>query len=338
MAKRKKSLPGNSIDPQGFSELTSRFIRWMEVQNWSKVSIKTRRYYLNRFVEWCEERSIERPSEVTPEILERYKRHVHIYRKKDGKSLTIHSQRVVLTPAKTFFQWLFKNKLLLFNPAADMELPKRGKHLPKNVLTESETEVVLAQPDVSELMGLRNRAILETLYSTGMRRAELCNLQLYDIDAGRGLVMIRRGKGDKDRFVPIGERALKWIAKYVSDVRPIHIKNQSDGPLFVSYRGGPLKPDSVSKITKHYIGEANLGKQGSCHTFRHTSTTLMLEGGADVRYVQEMLGHAELSSTQIYTKVSIRKLKEVYEKTHPAGKGKASFWDASERKTKSGEG
>ncbi len=320
----KKTIPGDPKDPRGFHALVGKVIDWMQVQNWSEVTIKNRRFYLIRFVEWCDERGISRPSEVTKQVLERYKRHVHLYRKKDGKPLTIHSQRVVLAPVRTFFRWLSKHGYILSNPAAELELPKKERHLPKHILNADEAEKVLAQVNINQPMGVRNRAILETLYSTGIRRAELTNLHLYDIDMGRGIVQIRQGKGKKDRFIPIGDRALQWIDKYVRDVRPIHIEEPSDGPLFVSYRGGQLKPDSVSRIAKDAINRADLNKTGSCHIFRHTTATLMLEGGADVRHVQEMLGHEALTSTQIYTHVAVSKLKEVHEKTHPAGQPEAS--------------
>ena len=315
----KNDIPGNAKDPRGFPILVKKFVEWMQVQNRSETTIRYRRFHLIKFVQWCDERGIANPSEVTKQILERYKRHVHLYRKKNGKPLAIHSQRVVLAPLKTFFTWLAKQGLILSNPAIELELPKKERHLPKHVLSIDEVERVLAQVDVNTPMGIRNRAMLETLYSTGIRRAELTNLQLYDVDEGRGIVQVRQGKGKKDRFIPIGDRALGWINKYIREVRATHAKEQSTGPLFVSYRGGPLKPDTLSRIAKQYITQANLGKHGSCHIFRHTAATLMLEGGADVRYVQEQLGHEELSSTQVYTQVSIQKLKEVYEKTHPAG-------------------
>ncbi len=320
----KKKIPGNPKESRGFHALVSKFIEWMEVQNWSEVTIKNRRFHLIRFIEWCDERGISYPNEVTKPILDHYKRRVHLHRKKDGTQLTIHSQRVVLTPVRTFFRWLSKQGYILSNPAAELELPKKERHLPKHILSADEVEKVLAQVNIDEPMGIRNRAILETLYSTGIRRAELTNLRLYDIDMGRGIVQIRQGKGRKDRFIPIGDRAIKWIDKYVREVRTIHAREPSDGPLFVSYRGGALKPDSLSRMTKGVIDRADLNKTGSCHIFRHTTATLMLEGGADVRHVQEMLGHESLTSTQIYTHVAVTKLKEVHEKTHPAGGSGAS--------------
>ena len=153
-------------------------------------------------------------------------------------------------------------------------------------------------------MGLRDRAILETLYSTGMRRLELIGLSCYDLDRERGTVMIRQGKGKKDRMIPIGERALAWIDQYLESARPDLVVGQDDGTLFLTNAGEAFTPDRLTQMVRDYVDAADIGKRGSCHLFRHTMATLMLENGADIRFIQAMLGHAELSTTQIYTQVS----------------------------------
>jgi integrase/recombinase XerD len=190
--------------------------------------------------------------------------------------------------------------------------------LPKHVLTKSEVEQVLAQPDTSEPMGLRDRAILETFYSTGMRRLELMGLSVFDLDRERGTVMIRQGKGKKDRMIPIGERAIAWIDRYQTQVRPELVIERGNATLFLTQTGEAFTPDRLTQLVRGYVNAADTGKSGSCHLLRHTMATLMLENGADIRYIQAMLGHAELSTTQIYTQVSIRKLKEIHSATHPA--------------------
>ena len=167
-------------------------------------------------------------------------------------------------------------------------------------------------------MGLRDRTMLEAFYSTGIRRMEMANLKLFDLDAERGTIMVRQGKGKKDRMVPIGERALAWAAKYLADARPKLVQEPDDGTLFLTNLGEPFSPNRLTQLVREYVERAELGKTGACHLFRHTMATLMLENGADVRYIQEMLGHAELSTTQIYTQVSIRRLKEIHTATHPA--------------------
>jgi integrase/recombinase XerD len=185
----------------------------------------------------------------------------------------------------------------------------------------AEVEQVMRQVDLSDPMGMRDRAILETLYSTGMRRRELMGLQVFDLDRERGTVMIRQGKGKKDRMIPIGERALGWIDRYQRVVSPELVVGRDPATratLFLTHTGEAFTPNRLTQLVREYIQAANLSKSGSCHLFRHTMATLMLENGADIRYIQAMLGHAELSTTQIYTQVSIRKLKEIHTATHPA--------------------
>jgi len=211
-----------------------------------------------------------------------------------------------------------KQNAILWNPASDLELPRKGRRLPHHVLTLTEVERVLAVPNVRDGLGLRDRAILEVLFGTGMRRLELCGLGVYDLDIERGTLHIRHGKGDKERVVPIGERALSWLGKYMDVVRPALVVDESEEALFLTRMGTTMGADALTERVRHYVRDSGIGKRGACHLFRHSMATLMLEGGADVRFVQEMLGHTKLETTQIYTQVSISKLREVYVKTHPA--------------------
>ena len=216
-------------------------------------------------------------------------------------------------------RFLARNNHVLYNPAADIELGRTEQRLPKCVLTESEAEQVINQADATTKMGIRDRAILETFYSTGMRRTELMNLRPCNIDMERGTVVIRQGKGKKDRMIPIGDRALAWIDRYQVEVRPGLLVGDSAGDvLFLTHLGKPFAPDQMSELVADYVDAAGIGKEGSCHLLRHTMATVMLENGAGIRYIQAMLGHAKLETTQIYTRVSIRKLKEVHTATHPA--------------------
>jgi integrase/recombinase XerD len=207
---------------------------------------------------------------------------------------------------------------ILHNPASELELPRLGHRLPRHVLTASEAEQVMMQPNVADPLGLRDRAILEVFYSTGIRRMELIRLKLFDLDAERGTLLVRQGKGKKDRFVPIGERAAAWVEKYIREARPQLASDPDDGTLFLANRGEALNRDHLTWMVRSYVVRAKIGKTGACHLFRHTMATLMLEGGADIRFIQQMLGHAELSTTEIYTHVSIRMLKQVHTATHPA--------------------
>jgi len=224
-----------------------------------------------------------------------------------------------LQSIKAFYRWLTRSNHVLSNPAADIDLPKLEKRLPRDILTISEVEQVLSVPDVTTPLGLRDRAILETLYSTGMRRGELLGLRLTDLNPETGVIMIRLGKGKKDRVLPIGERALAWLRKYITDARPQLVVEPDDGAIFLAYNGTPLIDGSLGEVVRNLILDSKVGKRGSCHLFRHTMATHMLEGGADIRFIQQMLGHAQLTTTEIYTQVSIRKLREILA-THPGAR------------------
>ena len=316
-----KEEPGDPADPLGFAALRNRYLEYLKIRNYSERTIDNRRGYLNAFMIWCEERGLFRPEQITRQILELYQRYLYLYRDaRTGKKLSFRTQGVRLAQLRGFFSWLCKRDLLPANPASDLDLPRPEQRLPQYILNPHDVEVILAQPDVSTESGLRDRAMLETFYSTGIRRSELAKLKLHDLDHDRCTVTVRQGKGKKDRLVPIGERALAWINKYSEEIRPSFSCARSDEALFLSKLGEAFSPMRLTQLVGQYVKAADIGKSGSCHLFRHAAATHMLENGADIRYIQEMLGHAKLESTQIYTHVSIRQLLEVYQRTHPAAK------------------
>jgi integrase/recombinase XerD len=307
-----------SVERNGLYPYLLAFLEWTEVKGYSKDTVKRRQSALRRFIHWCDARDIQRPHDVTKPMLERYQRHLYYYRKRDGQPLTYGSQHVILTPVKSFFKWLTRENHILTNPASELELPRKPKRLPRTILQVDEVASILAQPDVTTPEGLRDRAILETLYSTGIRRAELATLSIYDVDARRSTLMVREGKGSRDRVIPIGERALQWLEHYRLDVRPELVVAADDSTLFLTDRGRRFRRSSLTARVKRYIRAAGIDKEGACHLFRHAMATHMLENGADIRFIQAMLGHADLSTTQVYTHVSIEKLKAVHAATHPA--------------------
>lgn len=314
VAKKRKAeaAPGTPLAAR-----LAEYMSALKVRDFSEHTIRNRYSHIRSFLEWCAERGLTEPTEITRPVLERYQRHLFHYRKRDGEPMSFRSQHVRLVALRCWFRWLTRQNLILHNPASEIELPRLGRRLPKHVLTIPEVEQVLQQPDIADPLGLRDRVILEVLYSCGIRRAEVIHLKLYDLDAERGTLLIRQGKGKKDRFVPIGERAIAWVEKYIREMRPQLVTEPDLGTLFLTGAGEEISPDHLTLTVGSYVQKANLGKTGACHLFRHTMATLMLEGGADVRYIQQMLGHAELSTTEIYTHVSIRALKQVHTATHP---------------------
>ena len=274
---------------------------------------------MEMFLKWCRTSRITTPAQVTRTSLESYQRYLFNYRKKDGQPLAVASQHSRLAPLKVWFKWLTYRKYILQDPAAELELPRVGYKLP-SVMNRDEAERVLRQPNVEQSLGIRDRAMLEILYSSGLRRMELLHLKLYDVDQKHGLVTVREGKGKRDRVVPIGERALAWLDMYLNTFRPGIAKEPDNGIVFLTSKGAPFTPNHLSWLARQYVKSAEIGKGGACHIFRHTMATLMLEGGADIRYIQAMLGHVRLDTTQIYTHVSIRMLKQVHAATHPAAR------------------
>ena len=299
-------------------ELLEEHCRWLETRNYASGTLHNNRLYVGRFIDWLAERGVTRAQDVTRPMLERYQRVLFHHRKADGLPLSFAGQHVRLVTIQGFFKWLCRKYHITANPAADLELPKVEKRLPRQVLTAHEAEQILNQPDLATPLGQRDRAILEILYSTGMRRKELTGLRLYDFDLERGTVMIREGKGKKDRLLPLGARAAAWLNKYLEETRPKLVVEPDEREVFLCVSGRGLTPGVLGNLVHQYVKQSGVGKVGSCHLFRHAMATLMLENGADLRYVQQMLGHARLNTTEIYTHVNIRKLIEVHQLTHPA--------------------
>jgi len=333
----------SSVSESGgdIGQLVWQHLEWLLSRGYSESTVNSRGVELGEFISWMGIRGLTSPGEVNLVILERYRQHLCHRRKANGQPLSTKTQNLRLIAVRIFFKWLVKTHRLSYNPASELELIKMGHPLPRHVLTVREAEAIINQVNLSSPMGLRDRAILETLYSTGIRRSELAHLKVYELDMEKGTVIIRKGKGKKDRVVPIGERAIAWVDKYLNELRPrlaiynhdqfanekgsgresrdklgSEIERDRDA-LFVTSKGEALSISYLGSVVSNYVRKAKIGKTGACHLFRHTMATLMLEGGADIRYIQEMLGHENLETTQIYTHVSIKKLKEVHNKTHP---------------------
>lgn len=305
--------------PDSIAAWLLRHLDALEIRQISAASRKARKSNLAHFNAWCVEHAIDTPPQVTHAHVEAFQGHLFRYRRRDGQPLSASGQTNILSAVSAFFSWLVKHRHLPSNPASDMELPRVPKGL-RDPMTASEVEAVLALPDITYAQGLRDRAMLEVLYGTGIRRMELAALNVADIERERGTLHVRRGKGGKGRFVPIGERAVAWLTKYETEARSMLARDPHDPALFLNIDGKRLSMNALSWRVRQYLDRAGVHKAGACHLFRHTMATVMLDNGADVRHVQEMLGHADIGTTQHYTKVSIAKLQAVHAATHPAAK------------------
>jgi integrase/recombinase XerD len=322
---------GFAATPDGFdrsaadtlASLIDEWFAWLAERNYSPKTVDARKWALRTFLRWAEERDLRRPDQVTKPILESYQRWLYRYRKANGKPLGVTTQRGRLGALQSFFAWLCKNNRLTANPAADLELPRKpNKVLPKS-FTVGEVEAVLNVPDVTDALGIRDRAMLELFYSTGIRRSELVRIDHEDLNRENGVLMIRKGKGGKDRVVPVGTRALAWIEKYLEHTRPHLLITIDEHALFITGYGERFSPGYVGNWVRRTIDKADIDRTGSCHVLRHSCATHMLENGADIRFIQQLLGHARLDTTQIYTDVSIVQLREVHARTHPTSVDRA---------------
>ncbi|MBP8297717.1 MAG: site-specific tyrosine recombinase XerC [Burkholderiales bacterium] len=315
---RKRGRPFDPAPGNPLHAYLDTWIEWALAAGFSEHTMRTRRFAVLRFIVWCDERGITTPTEITRPMLERYQRTLHQYRKTNGAPLSVIAQLGLLNALVAWFRWMVRQHHLLHNPAADLELPKKPKALPKTILTVPQVETILNQADPATLMGIRNRAMMEVFYSTGIRRQEMIGLKLYDVDTERGTLMVRQGKGAKDRFIPIGSRACAWVDKYLVEVRPEIVAGFDDQTLFLDDFGRPMDVRFLGDLMRRHVEAGGITTPGACHVFRHAMATHMLENGADIRFIQAMLGHANLETTQIYTQVSMTKLKEIHTATHPA--------------------
>lgn len=316
--RRPQGAPPASGNP--LHALQCRFLEWTLAVGLAEQTANIRRAALDRFVRWCDGKGIGEPALLTREALQEYQLQLARSRKSSGEPLAISTQATRLHPVRAFCRWLARERLVAFDSSADLQMPRLPRRLPRWVPTVAQVERILAQPDVSRPSGIRDRAILEVLYSTALRRMELARLQLFDVDLAAGLVHVRAGKGGRDRVVPVGDRAVGWISVYLTESRSLMLPARCEGAVFVTDYGEPFRKNRLGDLVCRYLRRAGMAAPGACHVFRHACATHMLENGADIRFIQSMLGHADLSTTQVYTRVSIAKLKAVHAATHPAKK------------------
>jgi len=316
---KERKQQGANIASEEMRKMVEDYLDYLSIQNYSEQTIETRTFFLEFFMSWACERGLESLEEITRPVLESYQRYLWRYRKKNGKPIGVSTQRHRLTALKHFFTWLTKKDHLPANPASDLELPRPEKHLPVQPLSKREMQAVLSAPDCGDMLGIRDRAILEVFYATGVRRTELTRLEVGNFHAEHNTLHVRQGKGKKDRFVPVGKIASRWLVRYMEEVRPQLAIKTSQQTLFLTSYGDGFNPSVMGRLVTKYISQAEIGRAGSCHLLRHTCAGHMLEGGADIRFIQQLLGHESIESTSLYTSVSITQLQVIHEKTHPSG-------------------
>jgi len=288
---------------------------WLE-DGLAKNTLEAYRRDLRLFSEW-----LEKPGRAT--LLAATEADISGYfawrfsQRQRGQGIKSSTQARLHSSIRRFYQFLLRSGRIGSDPTLKLEAPKKPQRFPKT-LSEADVEALLAQPDVGMPLGLRDRAMIEVLYASGLRVSELVRLKLAEVSVDMGVVRIF-GKGSKERLVPLGEEALAWLARYQSEARPQLLKGKPSDYMFVTGRGAPMTRQAFWHLIKRRAGQAIPGKALSPHTLRHAFATHLLNHGADLRVVQLLLGHADISTTQIYTHVARERLKALHAKHHPRG-------------------
>ncbi|MDF2546440.1 MAG: site-specific tyrosine recombinase XerD [Anaerosolibacter sp.] len=290
--------------------LLGAFIDYLaNVKELSRNTLDSYKRDISQYISFLDERNIDDIQYTNKTTIITYL----LYMQKNGKATSTISRN--LASIRSFYQFLLNEKYIDRDPTINLESPKSEKKLP-SVLTLNEVELLLTQPNEGNEKGIRDKAMLELLYATGIRVSELVSLNYCDLNLDMGYIKCKNS-GTKERIIPIGSMARKAVERFIKECRFSLVRDESEQALFVNYHGTRLTRQGFWKIIKMYTQKAKIGKKITPHTLRHSFATHLLQNGADLRSVQEMLGHSDISTTQIYTQITKNKIKEVYNKTHP---------------------
>jgi integrase/recombinase XerD len=292
----------------------------LTIINYAPETAKRYIYFLNRFFAWLEAQGVEEIGGVTKDLIQDYQLHLFETTNSRGEPNSVFHQNNALKAIKSLFHFLVEKNYITSDPARDVSYARTPKRLPRSILTIQEAKKIIHAPNTGTATGYRDRTMMEVFYSTGIRRSELINLMVSDVDHHEGFVRINNGKGNKDRVVPIGRIACRYMENYIKSVRPLFAKDPRENHLFLTVNGNEMSKNRVWQLIKIYSKKTKIDKNITTHTFRHTCATHMLRNRANIRHIQELLGHSSLESTQVYASVTIMDLKEVHSRCHPREK------------------
>jgi integrase/recombinase XerD len=302
---------------RSFDGALETFLEELRVKRYSASVARQAKRVLPRFFRFLRARKVRDLRGVSEADVVAYARQLQRERTRSGTPLAAETQRAYLMHVRRLFAFLERRGAILQDPALDLVMP-RVERLPRVVLTESQVRELVAAPSAATATGKRNRAILELLYGTGIRVTECARLETRDVDLSKGALFVRQGKGKKDRVVPVMGRAAAALDVYLREARPQLVRHPSEPAVFLSkISGRALSPGAIELLVRQSAKAAGIPLRVSPHTLRHSFATHLIQGGADVRHVQELLGHASLSSTAIYTRVATADLQSVIRKSHP---------------------
>ncbi len=298
-------------------ELIPKYLDELHLLNRSPLTIRNIRNALTMMMSFFDDEEITELDQFNRDALGLYQEEL-TYRLTDkGKQLSARTREKYLCSVRGFTKHLYEQDYIATDLSKTIKLPKQPQRLPKVILDTVEIKQMMAAPNIQTNSGYRNRIILEILYDTGIRAAEMAAIKTNDLDLVNGFLHIRSGKGAKDRMVPISSRVCELTKRYLLMIRPVMTRGKDTGYLVLNRWGTKMTPTAVWAIVKKCTRLAGIKKNVTTHTFRHSCATHMLKNGAPIRHIQELLGHESLESTQIYTKVTINDLKEIHKKYHP---------------------
>ncbi len=292
----------------------------LKVRNFAARTIEQTCWKLKKFNAWLIQNDIFTIDDITKDAVRSYQVELYQVINAKGQQNSVGYQNGMLSAVKQLTRFLYERDFIVSDPARDIQYAKRPKMLPRGILTPSEARRIIHAPDIKTVIGYRDRVILEVLYTSGIRKEEINNLTLGDVDYHDGFLRIDNGKGQKDRIVPLGRIACRYLENYIKSVRPDLIKDPYNNHLFLSLRGNRLSKNMVWELVKKHAKKARIKKNVHPHTFRHTCATAMLKNKADLNTIRKILGHRSLNTTQIYTHLNITDLKAVHKQCHPREK------------------
>ena len=297
--------------------LLERYRSHLELKNYSPRTVVTQFAALKlllRFLEETNQPDITAATTATLHDCQRW----HFYQPTHrGAARGIAYQNLVLSTVKSLFRFLHEETLIARDPSAALEHAREPQTLPRNILTPQEARKIIEAPDTGTPLGYRDRTILEVLYATGIRKLELMNLTLADVNLDEELLRINGGKGAKDRVVPLTAVAVSFLESYINGIRSKLLRGRSTNRLFLSLRGLPIARNTLGSLVEKYARRVRIKKRVTCHLWRHSSATHLLQRKANLRHVQEILGHRSLATTERYLHLTITELKEAHRKHHP---------------------
>lgn len=304
--------------------LIERYRQQLELLNFSPHTQRTVLSYLSQWRKFLAEIQLADVQAVTSATVHDFQRWLFYQPTHHGGQRTVASQNRVLSGVKGFFAFLREEGVIARDPAEGLTLAREPQTLPRNVLTPQEARKIIERPDTGTALGYRDRAILEVLYATGLRKSELMNLTLADVNLDEELLRINGGKGAKDRVCPLSRIACAFLESYIKAIRPELLASRTSDRLFVSLRGRPISKNALGALVEKYAQRAGVKKHVTCHLWRHSCATHLVKNKANLRHVQEILGHRSLATTERYLHLTITDLKEAHRKHHPREKGVAS--------------